>query len=75
MALNQQQLKSSIKSLMEDMMKREQTSIDEFADSLASAIVSCIKTGQVTVAAGIVVQVTPSTGTGATTSTGIGTIN
>lgn len=77
MSLNKTALQSSIKQLLTDMMTREETSIDEFAQRLASAIDLFIKSGTVTIAAGIPVSTagTAATQTGATTATGTGTIN
>ncbi len=77
MSLNQEQLKIDIKDLINDMMGKEENSIDEFASRLSDAIVNCIKTGTVTVASGIPVN---TTGTavaqvGATSGTGTGTIS
>lgn len=60
------------KSSSDDIKKR-------FAQNLATAIGeevdTWIKTGQVTTPAGVAVQVTPTSGTGATTAPGIGTIS
>ena len=61
----------------------EKTSSEEikmrFAKNIATAIGqevdAWIKTGQVTTPAGVAVQVTPTSGTGATTAPGIGTIS
>lgn len=75
MALNKTGLKNSIKSLMQDMMKKEDASIDEFAGKLSDAVDTYVKTGSVSVSVGIPVQVAPETGTGATTGPGTGTIS
>ncbi len=77
MSLNQGKLKRDIKDLLNDMMGKDEDSMDEFADRLSVAIVSCIKTGTVTVASGIPVSTagSPSAQTGATTGTGTGTIS
>lgn len=75
MPLNKTGLKNEIKMLMEDMMQREQTSIDEFADRLADAVDMYVKTATVTVAFPIPVTVVPATGLGGTTASGTGTIS
>ncbi len=77
MALAKPALKSSIKQLLQDMMNREDASFDEFATRLSDAIDSYVKTGTVTVAAGIAVATTGSAAaqTGATTAPGTGTIS
>jgi DNA-binding transcriptional regulator YbjK len=48
MALNKAGLKNEIKTLMQDMMQREQASIDEFAGRLADAVDGYVKTATVT---------------------------
>lgn len=75
--LNKPALKASIKTLLVDMMTREQDSTDEFAERLATAIEVFVKSGTVTIAAGITVSTagTATAQTGATTTTGTGTIN
>lgn len=50
-------------------------SIDFFSDGLAKIIVNAIKSGTVTVSAGIGVQTVPATGTGSTVTPGTGTIS
>lgn len=77
MPLNKPALQSAIKTLLTDMMTREESSIDEFAQRLATAIDTFVKSGSVTVAAGIGVSTagTAAAQTGATTTTGTGTIN
>lgn len=57
-----------------DLTPEQQQEIQDLSDGLADLIDTYIKTGTVTVAAGIGVQVTPATGTGATITTGAGTI-
>jgi hypothetical protein len=76
MALDKATLKSSIQTLLQDMMEREEASFDEFATKLSDAVDIYVKTGTVTVAAGIPVATTgsPSAQTGTTTATGTGTI-
>ena len=61
---------------MQDMMDRTEPSYDEFAERLSVLIETYVKTGTVTVAPGIPVATTGSATaqTGATTSTGTGTI-
>lgn len=77
MALNKASLKSGIKQLMDDMLTREQNSNDEFATRLSNLIDTFVKSGTVTVNAGIPVTTsgTAVAQSGATTSTGTGTIN
>ena len=77
MALNKVALKTGIKQLMDDMLTREQNSNDEFATRLSNLIDTYVKSGTVTVQPGITVSTTGSAvaQTGATTSTGTGTIN
>nr|DAN40550.1 MAG TPA: hypothetical protein [Caudoviricetes sp.] len=73
MALNKEQLKEGIIRLQQDMLTKTDASIEEYAERLSSLIVALVKSGEVTVDVGIPVQA--GTYTGATTSTGTGTIN
>lgn len=73
MALNKEQLKQGIITLQQDMLTKTEPSIEEYAERLASLIVTLVKSGEVTVKAGITLQA--GTYTGATTSAGKGTIN
>ena len=77
MALNKQALKQGIIRLQQDMLTKTEPSIEEYAERLASLIVSLVKSGEVTVKAGISVSTagTAASQTGATTSAGKGTIN
>ncbi len=77
MSLNKAKLKSDIENLLEDMMKKEEKSFSEFAERLSTSIDTYIKTATVTVAPGITVNTagTAAAQTGATTSTGTGTIS
>jgi hypothetical protein len=77
MALNKPALKTGIKTLLQDMMNREEASFDEFGDRLSTLIDTYVKTGTVTVAAGIAVATTgsPTAQTGFTTASGTGTIS
>lgn len=77
MALNKAALKTGIKQLMDDMLTREQNANDEFATRLSDLIDTYVKSGTVTVQPGITVSTTGTAAaqTGATTSTGTGTIN
>ena len=77
MPLQKSVLKESIKSLLQDMMSREQPSYEEFADRLSNSIETFVKSGSVTVQAGITVSTTGSATaqTGVTTSLGTGTIS
>lgn len=73
MALNKEQLKQGIIALLRDMLTKTDNSIEEYAERLASLIDDFVKGGEVTVKSGIPLQA--GTYTGATTSTGTGTIN
>ena len=73
MALNKEQLKEGIIRLQQDMLTKTDASIEEYAERLSSLIVALVKSGEVTVQSGIPLQA--GTYTGATTSTGTGTIN
>lgn len=73
MALNKEALKQGIIRLLQDMLTKTDNSIEEYADRLTSLIHDFVKSGTVTVDAGISLQA--GTYTGATTSTGTGTIN
>lgn len=53
----------------------KQNLANSIADAIADGVDAWIKTATVTVAAGIPVQVAPTSGTGATSSTGQGTIS
>ena len=77
MALNKQALKQGIIRLQQDMLTKTEPSIEEYAERLASLIVTLVKSGEVTVKAGISVSTagTAASQTGATTSAGKGTIN
>ncbi len=73
MALNKEQLKEGIIRLLQDMLAKTDNSIEEYADRLTSLIHDFVKSGTVTVDVGISVQA--GAYTGATTSTGTGTIS
>lgn len=73
MALNKEQFKQGIIQLLQDMLTKTDNSIEEYAERLASLIDAFVKSGEVTVKSGIPLQA--GTYTGATTSTGTGTIN
>lgn len=77
MPLNKTQLKDGIKSLMDDMLTREQNSNEEFATRLSDLIDVYVKGATVTVAVGISVSTTGTAAaqTGVTTSTGTATIS
>ncbi|WP_417289606.1 hypothetical protein [Corallibacter sp.] len=53
MALNKAELKSDIKSILEDMMQRENTSIDEFATRLSDSIDSYVKGAEINYTQGL----------------------
>ena len=73
MGLNKEQLKQGIISLQQDMLTKTDASMEEYAERLASLIDTFVKSGEVTVRAGITLQA--GAYTGATTSEGKGTIN
>nr|DAK16328.1 MAG TPA: hypothetical protein [Caudoviricetes sp.] len=73
MALNKEQLKQGIISLQRDMLTKTEPSMEEYAERLASLIDTFVRSGEVTVQAGITLQA--GTYTGTTTSTGTGTIS
>ena len=77
MALNKQALKQGIIVLQQDMQRKTDASMEEYAERLASLIDAFVKSGEVTVAPGIQVSTagTATTQTGATTSEGKGVIN
>ena len=76
MALNRQALKAGIIALLQDMLTKTEASPEEYAERLASLIDAFVRSGEVTVAAGISVGTagTATAQTGATTSEGKGTI-
>lgn len=73
MALNKQALKQGIIDLHQDMLTKTNDSIEEYAERLASLIDTFVRSGEVTVQAGITLQA--GAYTGATTSTGTGAIS
>lgn len=73
MALNKQALKQGIIALQQEMLTKTDNSIEEYAERLASLIHDFVISGEVTVQAGITLQA--GAYTGATTSTGTGTIS
>nr|DAQ74483.1 MAG TPA: hypothetical protein [Caudoviricetes sp.] len=77
MALNKEQLKQGIIDLLQDMLTKTDNSIEEYAERLASLIDAFVKSGEVTVKAGISVSTagTAAAQTGSTTSVGTGTIS
>jgi hypothetical protein len=77
MSLNKPVLKNGIKTLLDDMLNREENSNDEYADRLSTLIDTFVKSATVTVAIGIPVSTAGSaiSQTGATTSTGTATIS
>ncbi len=77
MALQKEPLKQGISSLMREMMDKTEPCYDEFAERLSTLIETFVKTGTVIVATGIPVSTAGSATaqTGATTTTGTGTIS
>ena len=76
MGLNKEQLKQGIIALQQDMLTQTNSSTEEYAERLASLIDAFVRSGEVTVAAGITVSTagTAAAQSGATTSVGNGTI-
>lgn len=77
MALDKASLQTGIQNLLTDMETKNDDSKALFASTLADLIDTYVKSGTVTVGAGIPVATTGSATaqTGATTSTGTGTIS
>ena len=77
MALNKQALKQGIIALQQDMQRKTEASMEDYAERLASLIDAFVKSGEVTIAPGISVTTagTAASQTGATTSVGKGTIS
>lgn len=77
MALNKQALQQGIIRLQQDMQRKTDASMEEYAERLASLIDAFVRSGEVTVAAGISVSTagTATAQTGATNSTGTGAIS
>lgn len=63
MALNKTELKTKIVAIMQDMMTREQTSIEEFAERLANAVDEYVKEAEVVYESGLVAPNGAVTGT------------
>ena len=77
MALNKQAMKQGIIRLQQDMQRKTDASMEEYAERLASLINDFFRSGEVTVAAGISVSTagTATVQSGATTSVGKGSIS
>ena len=77
MALNKQALQQGIIRLQQDMQRKTDASMEEYAERLASLINDFVRSGEVTVAAGISVSTagTATAQSGATTSVGKGSIS
>lgn len=77
MALNKSQLKQNLKSIAEDMLKKDKPALDEWSSRMADAIDVYVKSATITVSAGIPVSTAGSATaqTGATTSTGTALIS
>lgn len=77
MALNKQALQQGIIRLQQDMQCKTDASMEEYAERFTSLIYDFVRSGEVTVAAGISVSTagTATAQTGATNSTGTGTIS
>lgn len=63
MALNKAELKTQIAAIMTDMMAREDTSIDEFAGRLSTAIDTYVKTAAIVYTSGLTAPNGAVTGT------------
>ena len=76
MGLNKKALKQGIIALQQDMLSKTDASMEEYAERLASLIDTFVRSGEVTVNAGITVSTagTAAAQSGATTSVGNGTI-
>lgn len=72
MALNKQALKQGIITLQQDMLTKTEANPEEYAERLASLIYDFVRSGEVTVQAGITLQA--GAYTGATTGEGKGKI-
>ena len=72
MSLNKQALKQGFIALQQDMQRKTNASMEEYAERLASLIDDFVKSGEVTVQAGITLQA--GAYTGATISEGKGKI-
>lgn len=77
MALNKQTLQQGIIRLQQDMQRKTDASMEEYAERLASLIDAFVRSGEVSVAAGISVSTagTATAQSGATTSVGKGSIS
>lgn len=75
MAIVESTIEAQILAAIEANNKEGEEGKKQFASDMAKIIADAIKSGTVTVAPGIVVQVTIPAGTGATVSTGTGTIS
>lgn len=73
MALNKEKLVQDIIQIQTEMLQKEEKDFEDYAQKLAAAIDEFVKSGTVTVQAGIALQA--GTYTGATTGTGTGTIS
>ena len=74
--LNKQALKQGIIALQQDMQRKTDASMEEYAERLASLIHDFVRSGEVMVQPGISVSTagTAAAQTGTTTSVGKGTI-
>ncbi|AUS04480.1 hypothetical protein [Pseudotamlana carrageenivorans] len=63
MALNKTQLQADIKNLLTEMMQRENTSIDEFAERLSNSIDDYVKSASIQYNSGLVAPNGAVTGT------------
>ncbi|WP_271783865.1 hypothetical protein [Aquimarina algiphila] len=63
MSLNKVELQKNIKALLEEMMQREENSIDEFAERMSTAIDTYVKTAEIQYNSGLVAPNGNVTGT------------
>ena len=54
MALDKDRLKNKIVGIMTDMLTRDETSVEEFADRLATAVVDEVKEADINYASGLI---------------------
>ncbi len=63
MALDKSKLKNDISSIMTEMLKREENSVEEFASRLANAIDAYVKDAEIVYIAGLTASSFPVVGT------------
>lgn len=63
LATAKEQAKTNIKQILEDMMEREETSIEEFAERLTDVMEEWLKNASIKYISGLVAGSNPVTGT------------